>query len=353
MSDKKLYTAREAAQAVLNKAKQILQESSLAKSEKLQKDGQTLGQMIGYPGSAGTTPPPVKKAEMKKYETENKKEPSKAKELPSQKLERDYKNFETQKESPNSSADDKRQEKQVSPSTNPKEEAEGNNKPDGMEPEFEFKDKVAKELAKEKASHMVKSQSGMHTVMYRTAPIQKSEKETTDLKKSENPDEKADADLGEKVEHDVEEHHKEMGNEVDEEGHDAMAKPEDKAEGQTERASIPMCIGSAKLSKFMEYKHSKRKNAQAQSPAAVGQDAANAPQQGSTQAGQPDNARPQTQPTKGDMDKAESSFDKLKHKIENKEGYSEKGAAGAAYEAGVKKYGKAGMAAKAAAGRKK
>ena len=53
--------------------------------------------------------------------------------------------------------------------------------------------------------------------------------------KSENPDEKEDAELGEKVEHDVEEHHKDMGNEVDEEGHD-MAKPEDKAEGQTERA---------------------------------------------------------------------------------------------------------------------
>ena len=53
------------------------------------------------------------------------------------------------------------------------------------------------------------------------------------------------------------------------------------------------------------------------------------------------------------MDKAESNFDKLKHKIEDKEGYSEKGAAGAAYEAGKAKYGKAGMAAKAAAGRKK
>jgi hypothetical protein len=345
MSDsKKLFTAREAAQAVLAKAKQILEDSSLAKSERLKKDG-TLGSAIGYPGSPPPAPP-VNKSEMKKYETENKKAPSKAKELPSQKLERDYKNFETQKESPNSSGDDKRQEKQVSPSGNPKEEAEGNNKPDGMEPEFEFKNKVEKELAKEKASHMVKSQSGMHTVMYQS------------MKKSENPDEKEDAELGEQVEHDVEEHHKDMGNEVDEEGHD-MAKPEDKAEGQTERASIPMCIGSAKLSKFMEYKHSKRKaaqGAQSQAPAAVGQDASNAPQAGSTQAGQPDQSRPKTQPMDGDvnkMGKAESSFDKLKHKIENKEGYSEKGAAGAAYEAGVKKYGKAGMAAKAAAGRKK
>ena len=56
-----------------------------------------------------------------------------------------------------------------------------------MEPEYEFKNKVAKELAKEKASHMVKSQSGMHTVMYQTAPIEKSEDQTTDLKKRLNP----------------------------------------------------------------------------------------------------------------------------------------------------------------------
>ncbi|MDE2097159.1 MAG: hypothetical protein KGL39_07925 [Patescibacteria group bacterium] len=49
---------------------------------------------------------------------------------------------------------------------------------------------------------------------------------------------------------------------------------------------------------------------------------------------------------------AESNFDKLKNKIERKEGYSDEGAAGAAYEAGVKKYGKEGMAEKAAAGRR-
>ena len=53
---------------------------------------------------------------MKKYETENKKAPSKAKEFLLKKLERDFNNFETQKESPNSSGDDKRQEKQISPS---------------------------------------------------------------------------------------------------------------------------------------------------------------------------------------------------------------------------------------------
>jgi hypothetical protein len=48
----------------------------------------------------------------------------------------------------------------------------------------------------------------------------------------------------------------------------------------------------------------------------------------------------------------ESNFDKLKNKIERKEGYSDEGAAGAAYEAGVKKYGKEGMAEKAAAGKR-
>ncbi len=283
MSDnKKLFTAREAAQAVLSKAKEILGESSLIKSE---------------------------------YKTENNPKPGVKYgkiEKDQKALERDYNEYEVKKPGFKDSTGP-RQEKQVSPSQNPKEEAEGNNKPDGMEPEFEFKDKVAKELAKEKASHMVKG---------------------------ENPDEKQDAELGEKVEHDVEEHMQENAAAEQKEGH-PMAKPGDKAEGSTERASIPMCIGSAKLSKFMEYKHSKRKNAQAQSPEAVGNPAPAAPQAGSTQAGQPN------------MGKAESSFDKLKNKIKNKEGYSEEGAAGAAYEAGKAKYGKAGMAAKAAAGRKK
>jgi hypothetical protein len=95
MSDKKLFTPKEAALAVLAKAKTILEESSLAKAEKLKKDGQTLGAAIGFPGAAQTapTPPsPMPKSEMKKYETENKKTPSKAKELPTKALERDLKN---------------------------------------------------------------------------------------------------------------------------------------------------------------------------------------------------------------------------------------------------------------------
>jgi hypothetical protein len=408
---KKLFSAKEAALAVLAKAKTILEESSLAKSEKLKKDAPAptasptpnsaaSGIMAGFNsmgmggGGAGSTSTPMPKSEMKKYETENKKAPSKAKELPAQKLERDFKNFEVQKESPNSSSDDKRQEKQVSPSGNPKEEAEGNNKPGGMEPEFEFKYKVAKELAKEKASHMVKSQSGMHTVIYKSAAIEKSEGEENNLKKNENPnkmsgktglvaghketghekginlignigtsggiseagaktrnakylthpsgkevssgqskeihkqtlgemkqmsgqnrsgmgknenpDKEADAELGEQVEKDVEQHFKENKEAEAQEGHELMAKPGDKVEGQSEQASIPRLILSAKLSKFMEHKHSKRKaaqGAQSQAPAAVGHEASNAPAQGSSQAGQPDSARPKTQPTKGDVDK--------------------------------------------------
>lgn len=314
MSDKKLYTAREAAQAVLAKAKTILEESSLAKSEKLKKDGQTLGQAIGFPGS-GTPTTAVAKS-LTKYETENSPKAGTKYgkiEKDQKPTERDYKEYEVK---PGNSKDSSgpRLKEQVSPSGNPKEAAEGNNKPDGMEPEFEFKDKVAKELAKEKASHMIKSQSGMHTVMYQS--MEKSEdlakgdwnkihakleregysKKSADkidgsikakLGKNENPDEKEDAALGEKVEHDVEEHVQENEAAERQEGN-PMAKPGDKMEGQTERASIPMCIGSAKLSKFMEYKHSKRKNAQAQSPEAVGNPATDAPPARSTQAGQPD-----------------------------------------------------------------
>lgn len=261
--NKKLFTAREAAQAVLAKAREILQDSSLMKAEKLKKDGQTLGGMIGYPGAPSTpAPAPMPKSEMKKYETENKKNPSIKYgkiEKDQKALERDFKEYEVK---PGNSKDSSgpRLERQVSPSQNPKEEAEGNNKPDGMDPEYEFKGKVSKELAKEKASHMVKG---------------------------ENPDEKQDAQLGEKVEHDVEEHMQENAAAEQKEGH-SMAKPGDKVEGQTESNVIPRLIASAKLSKFMEHMHSKRKNAQAQSPEAVGQASQAAPAPRSTQVGQPD-----------------------------------------------------------------
>lgn len=348
MSDKKLFSAREAAQAVLNKAKALLEDSSLMKAEKLKKDGSpspspspnsaATGIMAGFNsmgmggGGAGSTSMP--KSEMKKYETENNPKPGVKYgkiEKDQKALERDYKEYEVKKPSFKDS-DGPRLKEQVSPSQNPKEEAEGNNKPDGMEPEYEFKDKVSKELAKEKASHMVKSQSGMHTVVYQS--MEKSEKlEKGDWKKihdklkregyseesankidgsikaklgkGENPDEKADAQLGEKVEHDVEEHMQENAAAEQKEGH-PMAKPGDKTEGQTESNVIPRLIGSAKLSKFMEHMHSKRKaaqGAQSQAPAAVGNGAANAPMAGSTQAGKSDASRPKTQPMDGDVNK--------------------------------------------------
>lgn len=236
MSDnKKLFSAREAAQAVLNKAKQILEESSLMKAEKLNK-----------------------------YETENRKAPPSVKygkiEKDQKAMERDYNEYEV-KSGNSKDSSGPRIAKQVSPSGNPKEFAEGNNKPDGMDPEYEFKDKVSKELAKEKASHMVKG---------------------------ENPDKEADAELGEQVEKDVEQHFKENKEAEAQEGHELMAKPGDKVEGQSESNVIPRLIGSAKLSKFMEHMHSKRKNAQAQSAPAVGHAAANAPAPGSTQDSRPE-----------------------------------------------------------------
>ena len=77
MSDKKLFSAKEAALAVLAKTKEILEDSSLMKAEKLKKQGNTLGAAIGFPGAAQTAPTPapsstpMPKSEMKKYETEN------------------------------------------------------------------------------------------------------------------------------------------------------------------------------------------------------------------------------------------------------------------------------------------
>jgi hypothetical protein len=258
MSDqKKTLSARQAAQLVLAKAHQLL-----AKSEPL-----------------------------KKYETEN--DPKSGIkygkiEKDQTPTERDYKEYEV-KPGNHKDSSGPRVAKQVSPSKNPKEEAEGNNKPDGMEPEYQFKDKVSKELAKEKASHMVKAESGMHTVVYKG------------LEKSENPDQEADAELGEKVEHDVEEHMMENKDAEEKEGHEIMKKPGDKMEGETESAVIPRLIGSAKLSKFMEYRHAKKKVQMAHE--AAGAQASAAPQAGSTQAGQPDPTRPKTQPTKGDVNK--------------------------------------------------
>jgi hypothetical protein len=286
--DNKLISARQAAQIVLAKTHELL-----AKSETL-----------------------------KKYETENRKAPPSVKygkiETDQKPTERDYNEYNVKS---GSSKDSKgpRVAKQVSPSGNPKEEAEGNNKPDGMEPRYEFKDKVAKELAKENAAAkgMPKDKNG-----------------NPGLGKAENPDKEADAKLGEKVEKDVEEHMLENKDAEKKEGHKIMeksskfkrcvkdvkenspgvnspeavcvaegVKPEQqKAEGETEHAMIPRLIGSAKLSKFMEYRHAKKKAQEAAQ--AAGHQAAGAPEQGSAQDGRPDESRPTSQPTRGDMDKA-------------------------------------------------
>jgi hypothetical protein len=228
MSDDKKLTAREATQKVLGKVHEIL-----AKSEVL-----------------------------KKYHTENSPKAGikyGSIEKDQKALERDYSDYEV-KPGKSLSSNQKREEKQISPSHNPKESAENNNKPDGMEPKYEFKDKVKKELAKE-------------------------------MGKAENPDKEADAKLGEKVEKDVEEHFKENKAAEAKEGHKLMVKSDEKMKHdmsanhseamEGEKAFIPAAlVGSAKLAKFMERKHAKRKaaqGAQSQAPAAVGHEAAAAP----------------------------------------------------------------------------
>lgn len=309
MSDsKKLFSARETAQAVLNKAKEILQESSLMKAEKLKKDGNTLGAAIGYPGAAqnapspSPSPNPMPKSEMKKYETENRKAPPSVKygkiEKDVKPVERDWNEYEV-KSGNSKDSSGPRLARQVSPSGNPKEEAEGNNAPNGMEPPYEFKDKVAKELAKEKASHGMEKTESKHDRcvkdVERNSPGVKNAHavcvaegvKPAKWKKSENPDKEADAELGEKVEHDVEEHMLENKDAEQQEGHELMNKPGDKSEGQTESNIIPRLIGSAKLSKFMEHMHSKRKHREAQGAKAVGQEASDAPENRSHQDSKP------------------------------------------------------------------
>jgi len=219
----KTVSARDAILAVLAKAKQVLETSDLVKSEYKTENSPKPGVKYG------------------KIETAQKA------------TERDYKEYEV-KSGGSKDSTGPRVAKQISPSGNPKEEAEGNNKPDGMEPHYEFKDKVAGELAKEKKA----------------------------LGKAENPDKEQDAALGEKVENDVEEHFKENAGAERQEGH-SMANPEDKTDKAT---TIPRLILSAKLSKFMEFRHAKKKAQE--SAAAVGSPAASAPAPRSTQDSQPD-----------------------------------------------------------------
>lgn len=236
MSNDKKFSAHEAAQAVLAKTHELL-----AKSETLRK----------Y--ETANSP----KAGIKYGKLETVQKP----------LERDYTDYEV-KSGKSKTSDQKREMKQVSPSDNPKEEAEGNNNVDGMEPRYEFKDKVAGDLAKEKSQHKM-AKSNMHTVVYKS------------LDKAENPDKDADAELGEKVEHDVEEHFKQNKDAEAKEGHKLMIKPDEKMPAKSEEMEgdkafgMPALIGSAKLAKFMERKHAKRKAAESQ--AAVGHEASDAP----------------------------------------------------------------------------
>jgi hypothetical protein len=269
MANEKKITAREAAQKVLSKVHEIL-----AKSETLQKYQTENSPKLGVKyGSIEKDQKPV---------------------------ERDYSDYEV-KSGKSLSSDQKREKKQISPSKNPKEEAEGNNKPDGSEPEYEFKDKIAANNAKEK----------------KLRQLDKAEK---------NPDKEADARLGEKVEKDVEQHFKENKEAEAKEGHKLMVKSDGKTkhdrcvehveenspevsnphavcssvgvprgkseEMEGEKAFIPAAlVGSAKLAKFMERKHAKRKAAQgreSQASEAVGHEAKDAPAPRSNLTGEPE-----------------------------------------------------------------
>ena len=124
-----------------------------------------------------------------------------------------------------------------------------------------------------------------------------------EIKKSDeeghNPDEKADAKLGEEVEKDVQEH--EEHNE--DPGH----------------AEPPM-KGHIKLAKFM---------------------------------GRMEHKKSLKSPESSEIAKKESAFDKVKNSIKSKEGYSDKAAAATAAKIGRESLGEAEMARRSAAGRKK
>lgn len=124
----KVYSAQEAALAVLKKTEELLKSSSF----------------------------------LSKYETENsKKLGHKLSSIKQKDAEKEDKAYEVEKESAKTSAKERVRE-QIAPDKNPKEEAEGNNKPDGMEPRYEFKDKVKKELEKEDKDHMDKAEKGAY-----------------------------------------------------------------------------------------------------------------------------------------------------------------------------------------------
>jgi len=137
-----------------------------------------------------------------------------------------------------------------------------------------------------------------------------------------NPDAKADAQLGEKVEQDVQEHE---------------AQNEDPAHHEK---------GSYKLAKFMgkmEMKKGSKANEMDKSNGMGQMTGAPSPMQASA-----GNAAPAAP-----MVKKESDFDKVKNKIKEKEGYSEKAAAATAAKIGRAELGEAEMARRSAEGRKK
>lgn len=321
MSDEnKKISPRDAAIAVLKKAHEVL-----AKSEVLHK-----------------------------YETENKKPAGNRYgplETNQKAIERDYDEYNV-KSGNYKDSNGKRLERQISPSKNPKEEAEGNNQPEGAEPYYEFKDKIAAHNAKEKNMRELDKNEKMAKKYEGFKAVEESARESGDkdpaavaaaagrkkygkeafqhaaaagkkMGKAENPDEKEDAELGENVEHLVEDHMIDNADAERKEGHKIMkksdgkskhdrcvedvkrnspdvknphavcvaegvkpekwSKSDGKVEGETEHAVIPRLVLSAKLAKFMEFRHAKKR---AREAAAAGQKSSDAPTPGSTQAGQ-------------------------------------------------------------------
>ncbi|HEY5235752.1 MAG TPA: hypothetical protein VIJ14_06210 [Rhabdochlamydiaceae bacterium] len=162
--------------------------------------------------------------------------------------------------------------------------------------------------------------------LYRASRLSKSDAE------GHNPDAKADAALGEQVEQDVQQHEEDNTD-------PAHADP---AQAQSETK------GHIKLAKFMgrmEHKRSLKKTDGQSLGSAIGYPgSAPAPAAGSAPA-------PAASPAP--MVKAESAFDKVKNRIKEKEGYSEKAAAATAAKIGRNELGEAEMARRSAAGRKK
>ena len=137
-----------------------------------------------------------------------------------------------------------------------------------------------------------------------------------------NPDAAADAQLGEKVEQDVQQH--------------------EASNADPAHAEAPM-KGHIKLAKFqgrMEHKKEQKAKSMAKDES-LGQ-----------AIGFP-GAGPAPGPSPAPMAKKESDFDKLKNKMKAKEGYSEKTAEAAAAVAGRKELGQAEMTRRSVAGREK